>query len=486
MNLVEFLESSTKNTLDNVALIEDANKVTYCKLWENVSKIAQGFLNLRIHEGDRIAIGLPNCIEYVYVFLAALKINAVVVPLKQSATTYELRKIIKKTKPTLFIIDNRYLKKLLSFVPDNRIGNLVISSKRVMMKYLSQRVVTIESLIKNNDGLGRESLTNDNTLASINFTYRGCGEPLGVMLSHSNYRWGIDTYIKRTEMQLVKKMLLVLPFAHIFPLLGCLLVPLSLGATVVIMKRPNPRGALSLIESLQINMFASVPSFYIMLLKVYDSKRYNVTSLYQCISGGSYLSEELYNEVKEKIGWDICQGYGLTECMPIICNPLEKNKPTSLGNPRGDVKVEIKIVGEDGSEKGVNEEGEIVVRGKTVMKGYYKNEEATRSALKNGWLFTGDYGYFDDEGYLYMVGRKKLITKVGGNAVDLNEVKSVMLSFPDVTKAMVYFNKDELWESLVYAKIRVKNPNSFDVQKLRRFLRKRLSSYKVPRIKIVE
>ncbi|MFH1318730.1 MAG: AMP-binding protein, partial [Candidatus Omnitrophota bacterium] len=146
--------------------------------------------------------------------------------------------------------------------------------------------------------------------------------------------------------------------------------------------------------------------------------------------------------------------------------------------------VDVKIIDEQGNRKTVGEIGEILISGPTVMNGYYKREEETKQILKNGWCYSGDYGYFDKEGYLYFAGLKKNIAKVGGNMVDLVEVKNNICLFTDVIDTQIDTVNDEFWGNSLTAEVYVKNPKEFNVKKLRTFLRYRLSSYKIPRLKI--
>jgi len=198
MNIIRFLESETKNFIDKPAIWEDGEEITHRELWQIVDKLAKAFLDIGIKEGDRIAICLPNCKEYIYAFLAALKINAIAVPLKQVTTSYEMKAILKDSHPSLLVADNVFINRMLPFDPSIEIGNLVICSKRIMRKG-ARRAVKIDDLFKKGTTcLGTAFSANNETVASINYTYRGYGYPLGAMLTHKNFRSGTDTYVATT------------------------------------------------------------------------------------------------------------------------------------------------------------------------------------------------------------------------------------------------------------------------------------------------
>lgn len=479
MNIVKFLENSTEAVLHSTAIIEDDKEVTYRDLWEKVETISRGLVNLGASPGDRIAIALATSIEYILILFAILKINCIAVPLRQTLTSYELKKIIKDCKPSFFVIDNMYLDKLFSAKVIRAPDNIILSSRRILKNKFSQRITNINDLLNTDFSMPLE-----NNIATISYTYRGFGNPVGAMLSHENYINAANSYINDTELKKSCRVLLSAPLSFVFPLMGSLIAPLAVGATVVITKETNFKSLINLIHKLKINVIANVPLFYSMLLNAYKEYKLDLSSVNLAISGGSSLTLSLYNEIKNEIGWDIHQGYGLTECLPIICNPIKNNRPLSVGKLTLNSCVEIKVVDEQGNERLVNQSGEIIVKGKSVMRGYFNCPAEASSILKNGWLFTGDIGYFDDDGYLYLTGRKKQITKVGGNMVDLSEVRQGILRFPGIIDTKIEIVENEVWEHILQAKITVKNPGDFNKLQLKQFLRKRFPSYKIPIMQI--
>jgi len=483
MNLVQVLESQAKDCLDRIAIIEEGKEVSYRELWQRVDRLAKAFLNLGIKEGDRIAICLPNCQEYIYAFFASLKINAIAVPLKQSLTSYELKTILKDCKPSLFFTDNLHLRRMLPFEPSVEAGKLVICNKHILRISAAKRAIKIEDLFKSSLRLGAAFLADDSTVASINYTYRGYGYPLGAMLTHGNYRTGAEGYVYTVEIKGGEKTLLTLPMFHIFPFMSCIIVPLFTNGTTIILHNPNHRMVFEEIDKNKINVVISVPVFYLNLLKNFNKTDFKLNTVSCIISGSDILPLDIFSSIKENFKWEIRQGYGLTECMPIVCNPILGNRPETLGKVGFGVKV--KIIDEKGNEKKPGDIGEIVIGGPTVMKGYYNKQRETEDVLKDGWCYSGDYGYFDKKEFLYFSGLKKRITKVGGNMVDLVEVKNTVDHFPDVIKTEINAMADEIWGNVLNAEIYVKNPEDFNTGQLRIFLRDRLSSYKIPRLKII-
>ncbi|MDO8602561.1 MAG: class I adenylate-forming enzyme family protein [Candidatus Omnitrophota bacterium] len=466
MNLGTSLHWVSTKMKDKACLIEGAIEVSYSELWKNIETLAKGFLKIGIKENDKAVIILPNCKEFIYSFYGLARINAISVPLNTYLTSYELDKIFKDCDPKVIITTYQLYKKKIS----------AISNKNILI------ILTDESLEPGKDGLfelgdllakggtGRlpRFSANNNQIATINYTYRGLGEAIGAVLTHGNYHHGAIGYLRLTKLVTTQRVLLITPMSHIFTLVSCVIVPLLRGATVVIMKSFIPSHIFKAIEDHKIDFVIAVPTIYISLLKNYKKGRFDISSLKYGITGGSYLSESLNKEIKEEMGIELLQGYGLTETMPIMCNPHSRNKMGSLGVAGHEVKV--KIV-----------DGEILIGGPTVMRGYYNKNGENKKYLKDGWFKTGDMGYIDEEGYVYFKGLKKDIIKVGGNNVDLTEVKNVLNSFPGARNVRLDIVGDELWGHRIHAEITGPFKKEVTDKDVKAFCSERMALYKIPK-----
>ncbi|MFA4992298.1 MAG: AMP-binding protein, partial [Candidatus Omnitrophota bacterium] len=375
MNLGTSLHWVSTKMKDKVCLVEGGHAVSYSELWRNIEKLAKAFLKIGIKENDKVVILLPNCKEFIYSFYGLARINVISVPVNAYLTSHELGKIFKDCGPKAVITTSElYEKKILSII-----------NKDILIITLE----SFEGLLAESGGgnLPRFSAKNSQT-ATINYTYRGLGEPLGAVLTHGNYHHGAIGYIRLTGITTNQRALLITPMSHIFTLVSCVIVPLLRGATAVIMKSFIPRHIFRAIEEHKIDFMIAVPTIYLSLLRNYEKGRFDLSSLKYGITGGSYLSADTHKEIKEKMGIELLQGYGLTETMPITCNPRSRNKAGSLGVPGHEVKVRI-------------DDGEILVSGPTVMKGYYNRNGENKKYLKDGWFRTGDLGRIDKDGYIY-------------------------------------------------------------------------------------
>ena len=466
MNLGTSLHWVSTKMKDKVCLIEGTREVSYSELWKNIEALAKAFLKIGIKENDKIAIILPNCKEFIYSFYGLARINAISVPLNTYLTSYELEKIFKDCAPSVIITTyDLYKKKIYPKLTKN----IIIILTDEALGEVQGNVFELNKLMANGkDGrLPRFSASNDH-IATINYTYRGLGEPLGAVLTHGNYHHGAIGYIRLTKLVTSQRVLLITPMSHIFTLVSCVIVPLLRGATVVIMKTFIPSHIFRAIEDHKIDFLIAVPTIYISLLKNYEKGRFDISSLKYGITGGSYLSESLNKEIKEEMGIELLQGYGLTETMPITCNPHSRNKAGSLGVAGHEVKV--KIV-----------DGEILVAGPTVMKGYYNKNGENKKYFKDGWFKTGDLGYVDKDGYVYFKGLKKDIIKVGGNNVDLNEVKGVLNLFPGARNIRLDIIEDELWGHRIHAEMSVSSEKEITEREIKGFCSERLALYKIPK-----
>jgi len=207
---------------------------------------------------------------------------------------------------------------------------------------------------------------------------------------------------------------------------------------------------------------------YISLLKNYSKGRFDISSLKYGITGGSYMPPAIHKAIKEEMGIELLQGYGLTETMPIACNPKSRNRPDSLGVSGHEVEVKIA-------------DGEILIGGPTVMQGYYNKNGENQKFLKKGWFYTGDNGQLDENGYIYFNGLKKDIAKIGGNNVDLKEVRDVMSSFPGAKDVELDVITDDLWGHRINARLELASKKQATEKDIKSFCKERLAIYKIPR-----
>ncbi|MGA1863894.1 MAG: class I adenylate-forming enzyme family protein [bacterium] len=435
MNLCSLIKGIAHSCPKKTAIIEGEQTITYWDLWQRIESLSNIFRSIGIRKNTRVVIILPNCKEFIFSFFAILNLNAIAVPLKLHMTCWELSRIFKNCKPKGLITTYDLIDKLLAVRPSLLKNKLLVIKEGHDFKGILDKNGELEKTVlytfndlyemrEQKRGKSPKITSRPKQIASINYTYRGYGYPLGAMLTHNNYIHSAIRYIKLVGIEGDMRILLIMPLSHIFPLVGCLIVPLLAKATIIILERINPKKIFLTIERHKVNVLVCIPTLYEFLLRHYDNHKHDISSLLFGISGAELMSGELYEKIKSELGIDIIQGYGLTETLPVTCNPRWGNRPETIGITGHD--VHIKIIDEQGRECKTGETGEILIKCPSVMAGYYREPEETSNAIRSGYFHTGDLGIIDSNNYLYFKGLKKSITKINGITVDLMEIKNIL------------------------------------------------------------
>ncbi len=459
--------------------------ISYGEMWEQVCHFSIMLKRIGVRSGDRVILALPNSIAWAVSYFAILKAGAVAVPVRPTAGSCEMRRILAVVKPSLMLTASSFINRVLPLKGMDGTEPVAIASRELMRSGGGARITTIQSLMAGPvQEYSEQSSTSDavdgQQIVSILFTYRGLGRPLGAMLSHDNYLAAINSYVMTVGLREGQRVLAALPFAHVYPLVGCLLAPLFSRATIVVTKQISGEGLLEVIERFQCNVLTGVPTLYHQLAHV--STEHRLSWVESAICGASLLSLKTFEAFRERYRVEIRQGYGLTECFAVTCNPAKGNKPQSLGKLMvGAEGLEVSVIDEFGHRALPDQIGEIIVRGPTVMSGYWGEPNFSNEVLRNGWLHTGDLGRMDTNGYVFFAGLKKRITKVAGNMVDLCEVEAEIRRISGAKEVEVYPVADERLGSILCAKIGNGGILSGDEKKnIRSHLKRRVASYKVP------
>jgi long-chain acyl-CoA synthetase len=330
----------------------------------------------------------------------------------------------------------------------------------------------------------------ENDVALMIYTSGTTGQPKGVMLSHNNlYRNAIAAY-EANEIEAGGMIaLLCLPLAHSFGVVSMnagAVSPFKEGFSVLMIWF-DPEEVFRLIEKYRVTNFIGVPTMYQMLLNHQGADKYDTSSLERCTISAAPVTEELYRAFTTKFNCKMYEGYGLTEAAPAValCRPSMPRKPGSTGVPIPG--VEVKIFDREDNEVPVGEQGEIVVRGPNVMVGYYKRPEETRETLRGGWLHTGDVGYLDEEGYLFITDRIKDMIIKGGYNIYPSEIEGYLEEHPSVAEVSVIGIPDEKYGEEIMSFI-VKMPDQKLTEgEIIQFARDRMNPFKAPsRVKFVD
>jgi len=463
-----------------VAVKDERWSLRYGEWNKRIKALAADLHQRGVQKGDRVAVLLPNCMELVEIMFASARLGAIFVPLNWRLGEDELAFILNDCTPSLLFFEEGWKGRAenLKDRMTHELGLVAIDEDLQTSSYeatLAEKGEVIGDLAQVGDV--RASGGDDDLM--IIYTSGTTGNPKGVVLTHANVFWqcinGWSLGVSPDSVCLV-----LLPLFHVGGLNGSVTPMLHIGATVILQRQFNPAVVLKTIEEEQVTGVLGVPTIYRILS---EQPEFTTTDLSACdvlLSGGAPLPESLIQLYHER-GLEFRQGYGLTEASPGVTGmgPGEcHDKAGSAG--RQILYTEVRVVDEQDQEVPVGESGEIIVRGPNVMRGYWNRPEETAKALKGGWLRTGDVGKFDEDGFLYIVDRKKDMIISGGENIYPAEIEKLLAGHPDVQQVTVVARPDDKWSEVPVAVV-VPHTSDLDEEALKSFITPKLARYKLPK-----
>ncbi|MBU1208371.1 MAG: long-chain fatty acid--CoA ligase [Pseudomonadota bacterium] len=465
---------------DKECLVGLGKRVTWRQLKERVNSLAQGLLDLGLGSGDVISILLNNCLEYVEMTFAINKIGAIWLPLNYRLHAEEIQYILNNADAKALITEPEYVP-----LVDSSRGNL-----RAMKHYLLLGAeirdgwIQYEGMIERHLGANPPNVeVGIDDLHRLAYTSGTTAHPKGVMLTYGNLYWKNIGHILLFGMTEADRTLVVGPLYHV----GGMDLPgtgtLYCGGCLVILKRFDTKEVLKAIHNEKAtNMWLS-PAMTIMLFNEPTFKEYNVSSVRFIIDGGEKMPEALISKFKENFptAW-FADAYGLTETVSgdtFLAKDKMLHKIGSVGKPVA--HLQVRIMDDDNNEMGPNELGEICLKGPKVFKGYWKNPTATEEALKSGWFHTEDIGKLDEEGFLYIMDRKKDMIISGGENIASPEVERVIYELPEVLEAAIIGIPHPKWLEIPKAYVVLMKGAKLSAEDIVQYCSKKLAKFKVPK-----
>jgi long-chain acyl-CoA synthetase len=475
VSLGMMLEEVSTACPGNASLIYKNRTITYKELNQAVTSFAGILSTLGINKGDKVALMLPNIPEFVISYFAVVRLGAVAVTLNILSTPYELKYLLSNSDSKVFITTSSQEKKFEAIKKDIPLCRHIVLTDGPDGEKFFQNADKREPF-----DLEVPTIDGDDPAAMI-YTSGLTGKPLGAVLTHKNLS---------TQSTLLRDMsagtehdrgLSLIPFFHSFGAVANMLGVVKIGASTVLMDQFNIDTIFQTIETEKVTYIAAVPRLFLGMLLHKNAGNYNCTSLRVCITGGSTMPPEYIPMFEQRFGVKLMEGYGLTEASPVCSfSRLDmEQKPGSIGTPIPG--AEAKIFDDNGTELPPGKEGELVIQGANVMQGYYKDDTATGEVINNGWLRTGDLATIDDDGYIFLTGRKKRMIITSGFNVYPREVEIVLTMHPAVEESRVSAKPDLMRGEIVKAFIVKKGEVPVDEKEIMKHCRAYLSSYKVPR-----
>ena len=499
--LPEAVAETARRFPKKVALEFLGRRLTYAALWREVEAFAKGLQEAGLKPGDRVALMLPNSPQFVIAFYGTLLAGGVGVNTNPMYTPRELHHQLRDAGARFLVILDQLLPRYLEVkgeVPVEKVVRTGIQDylpfpKNLLYPLLLRRKGEAPKALEGlpwraflRPGTPRPVPLDLDDLALLQYTGGTTGLAKGAMLTHRNLsanalqvRAWIPDFREGEEVVLG-----AIPFFHVYGMTVAMNLALLGGAKLVLLPRPEIKAIVEAIEKHQVTLFPGVPTLYVAFNNFPGIEKRNVKSIRICLSGAAPLPVEVAKRFEELTGARLIEGYGLSEASPVThSNPvLGLIKKGSIGMPFP--SVDAKVVDEEGKELPPGEVGELAVKGPNVMKGYWNRPEETQKTLKDGWLFTGDLAKMDQDGYFYIVDRKKDMIIAGGYNIYPREVEEVLYQHEAVQEAAVVGVPDPYRGETVAAFLVLKPEYQGKVSEkdIERFCRQNLAAYKVPRI----
>jgi long-chain acyl-CoA synthetase len=474
MNVVENVERAAKFFPEKTAILFEGRQINYAELNTISSKLADSFQKEGVTKGDRVSLYLPNIPEFIFCYIATLKIGAIAVSVNPMLKSNELKYILNDSGSVLLCT----VEELLPNVKQDEIASLrqvlICEGNGEGSPAIAEWIDMGSTGIKTCD-------MDINDEAVILYTSGTTGFPKGATLTHGNVTSNIWAAAHHAGCKEDDILALFLPLFHVFGqnfiMNGCF----TSCATLALFRRYVPDVVLESITKDKITMFFAVPTIYIGLLNM-DLSNYDLSSIRYEFAAASQLPQEIALKWKQQFGREIFEGYGLTESSPFASyNHDYKPKFGSIGTPVEN--VEIKIMDESDQEVPTGEWGEICIKGPGVMKGYWNKPEETARALRNGWLHSGDIGNMDEDGYIYIVDRVKDMINAAGFKIWPAEVEEYLYRHPAIKELAIYGiphpEKGEAVCATIVLKDGAQQISSEDIIK---YCRENMANYKVPSV----
>jgi long-chain acyl-CoA synthetase len=470
MNLAENLTSTAAEHPDRPALQLDEAELTYAQLDEASARVAGLLRTKGVGRGDRVGIMLPNVPYFAVCYFGVLRAGAVVVPMN----------VLLKAREVAFYLGDPEAKLCFAwqdFAADAEKGAAEAGADLIVVM-----PGEFEALIAEAEPDRELAETADDDTGVILYTSGTTGTPKGAELTHSNLVRNVEASLALFEPSPDEVILGALPLFHSFGQTCGLNCAVAAGACLSLIPRFDPGNALGIIERDGVSVFEGVPTMYAAMLAHPDRDSFDVSTLRLCVSGGGAMPLEVMRGFEEAFGCPILEGYGLSETSPVASfnHPHMERKPGSIGTPIEG--VEMRVVDGDRNPVPQGEVGEVAIRGHNIMKGYWRKPEATADAIDaDGWFYTGDMARVDEDGYLYIVDRKKDMIIRGGYNVYPREIEEVIYEHPAVHEAAVIgIPHPELGEE-VGAVIALNEGADVTTEEIRDYVKGQVAAYKYPR-----
>lgn len=490
MSIIEGLKRSIASDPAKPAVVCGNVRLNFAEVGERVNRLSGALTRLGINRGDRVAVLSLNCHRFFELYYAVPQIGASVVPVNFRIPAREVKYILDHSESRAVAVDPL----LAPLVDEIRSSLETVEHFILMSDDKRDGYISYDEFIAQTESYAPAPEISDDDLLGLFYTSGTTAEPKGVMLTHKNMLSNIKHSESVYEYQPDEIYLHAAPMFHLADG-AAVFLNTAHACTQVFIPRFDPKAVLDTLQGERVTNVLLVPTMINFLLQVPDVGSYDLSALRRITYGASPIAPDLLRRAMKTFVCDFGQGYGLTEASPlltvlkpedhIITDEKSERRLASCGKPVPG--VDVRVVDFDGRDVSPGQVGEIIARGPNIMLGYWKREEDTANAVIDGWLHTGDLATIDEDGYIYLVDRKKDMIVTGGENVFSTEVEAVLYAHPGVKEAAVIPIPDPDWGEAVHACITLRDGRTVATDELIEFCRERLANYKVPRsVEIIE
>jgi long-chain acyl-CoA synthetase len=482
LNLGHFLNLSAQRYPDVTAVILDDRKMTYAEVASAARRVANALAAKGVGKGDKVAMMIPNTPHFPIIYYGILMNGATVVPVNVLYVHHEIEHYLRDSEAVAFFAFKAFeqeARRAFLDVPSCKHFIVVSTMDDLSTPEVGENFM---HLMMQSDTEFEPAPTMPDDTAVILYTSGTTGLPKGAELTHFNLFF--NAYYASREIVKVDAggvILATLPLFHSFGQTCVMNAAMLRGATITMLPRFETEKAMQIVHRDKVNVLALVPTMYFFILNFPDWKKYDFSSVRLAASGGAALPEDVHRRFKERYGITILEGYGLSETSPVASFTLEGEEVRvgSIGKPIWG--VEMRIRRDDGTFAGPGEIGEIAIRGHNIMKGYYNKPQATAEAIVDGWFLSGDLGKMDEDGYFYIVDRKKDLIIRGGMNIYPREIEEILYAHPKVLEAAVIGIPDPARGEEVKVYVSAKAGEMLTPEEILAYLQEHTAKYKWPK-----
>lgn len=483
----QMLHDTTTKFPTNEAIVFYHKRITYHELSGLVNMFTSALQVHGVVKGDRVAIMLPNCPQYVMAYFGGLNAGATITQVNPMLVERELQHILNDSGAETIVVFDAVYPRVKQVQKDTNLKNIIVVSLQPSEQTFAPDKSFEEFLQSASGTVTPVEIDPENDIAVLQYTGGTTGRSKGAMLTHKNILANVIQsyeFFKKDFTLGAERCLTVIPLFHVFGMTSGMNLSVYMGSTNILLPRFDLEEMLETIKKEKPTAFPGVPTMYVALTNHPKAQEYGIDSIRVCNSGSAPMPLELMKEFETKTGAKVLEGYGLSEASPVThCNPAfaeRKSGSVGIGFPSTDYKVVDLATGANEVPHG--ELGELIVKGPQVMKGYWNMPEETFHTLRDGWLYTGDIARMDEDGYVYIVDRKKDLIIASGYNIYPRDIEEVLYEHPAVQEAVVIGVPDQYRGETVKAFVVLKAGKSVTEAELIAFCKENMSTYKVPRI----